>query len=160
MNNYILDRELYRKFVDDGSLIITDGNVVDYNAVLAKIGELNQIFVIDAIYYDKWNATQFAIEAVNAGFNMIEFSQAIGNYNACFKELTKAILEEDKVIMDKSYNILWQAGNVIVKQDINGNQKPTKETQGNKIDGIIAMCTALGGWLKAGTNQDIEIFGF
>ena len=151
-------RELYRKFIQEGSLVLTEGNVVDYDVVLAKIGEISQILTIDAIYYDKWNATQFAIEATSAGFNMVEFSQAIGNYNACFKELTKSILDGNKCVIDKSYNVLWQSGNVVIKQDINGNQKPTKEQYKNKIDAIIAMCTALGGWLKAGANQDIDIF--
>ena len=114
------NKVLYQKFVQEGSMIITDGNVTDYDFILHKIYEISQVCNIHAIYLDKWNATQFQISTTNAGYNVIEFSQAVGNYNACTKEFER-LTRENQVRIDKSANILWQFGNVFLKGDINGN---------------------------------------
>jgi phage terminase large subunit-like protein len=37
--------------------------------------------------------------------------------------------------------------NVVIISDINGNTKPSKNASSEKIDGVIAMVQALGGYL-------------
>ena len=37
--------------------------------------------------------------------------------------------------------------NVKIKIDVNGNIKPSKDDYETKIDGVISMCMALGGYL-------------
>lgn len=153
------NKELYEKFIKEGSLILTPGNVTDFDFVANKIREINSIIPVTDVYYDKWNATQFAITMTEMGFNLIEFSQAIGNYNAATKEFQRLMLTNEMVI-DRSANFLWQMTCVSLKVDHNGNCKPQKTAwQTQKIDNIIAATTALGGWLKAGgCSNDFEIF--
>lgn len=38
----------------------------------------------------------------------------------------------------------WNASNVAVRQDPAGNIKPDKEHSSERIDGIVALCNALG----------------
>ena len=38
----------------------------------------------------------------------------------------------------------WNASNVAVRQDPAGNIKPDKERSSERIDGIVALCNALG----------------
>ena len=158
------NRALYEKFVNEGSLIMTPGNVIDYDFITAKIGEINQICPVAAIYVDRWNATQMTITLTEAGYNVMEFSQAIGNYNACVKEFER-LARDGRIEIDKSAKTLWMFGNVFLKQDVNGNVKPSKEVgaggrggSSKKIDDVIAMTTALGGWLKAPIFNDFSIF--
>lgn len=153
------NKELYEKFIQEGSLIITPGNVTDFDFVANKLREINDIIPITEVYYDKWNATQFAITMTEMGFNLQEFSQAIGNYNAATKEFQRLMLTNELVI-DKSSNFLWQMTCVTLKVDHNGNVKPQKTAwQTQKIDSVIATTTALGGWLKAGgCSNDFDIF--
>ena len=151
------NRELYRQFVQEGTLILTDGNVVDYDAVISKMQEIKENFQIIKVGYDKWNATAWALDCVNLGFPMEEFSQAIGNFNNPTKEFAKLVLGEECII-DKSRAIAYEMGNVVIKTDPNGNQKPSKESVKNKIDGIIAMLTALGIYLKENQETDFELF--
>lgn len=146
---------LYEKFIDEGSMTITPGNVCDYDFILHRIHDINQICPVSAIYLDKWNATQFQIDTTNAGYNVNEFSQAVGNYNACTKEFERQ-LKEGNIILDRSANILWQFGNVFLKGDINGNVKPSKESSNKKIDSVISITTALGGWLKEPVSNDFS----
>lgn len=153
------NKELYDKFIKEGSLELTAGNVTDFDFVANKIREINEIIPITEIYYDKWNSTQFAITMTEMGFNMVEFSQAIGNYNAATKEFQRLMLTNELVIQ-RSANFLWQMSCVTIKVDHNGNQKPQKTSwTTQKIDNVISCTTALGGWLKAGgCSNDFDIF--
>ncbi len=152
-------KDLFDKFISEGSLILTPGNVTDYDFVANKIREINEIIPVLDVYYDKWNSTQFAITMTEMGFNMVEFSQAIGNYNAATKEFERLMLTNELVV-DKSSNFLWQMTCVSLKVDHNGNIKPQKTAwKTQKIDNVISCTTALGGWLKAGgCSNDFEIF--
>lgn len=153
------NRALYQKFVEEGEIIMTDGNVVDQDFIIAKIGEISRVCNITAIYLDKWNSVQTQITLGELGYNVNEFSQAVGNYNGCTKEFERLARQGDMVI-DKSRCTLWQFGNVFLKQDHNGNVKPSKEntSSGKKIDTIISMTTALGGYLKDPITNDFSIF--
>ena len=154
-------KELFTKFIQEGSLILTAGNVTDYDFVANKIREINEIIPVTDIFYDKWNSTQFSITMTEMGFNMVEFSQAIGNYNAATKEFERLLLTSE-VEIQKSSNFLWQMTCVSIKVDHNGNQKPQKtQWKTQKIDNVISSTTALGGWLKAGgCSNDFEILIF
>lgn len=148
---------LYRKFIQEGSMIITPGNVFDQDFLIAKIGELSRIVNISAIYLDKWNAVQTQVKMTELGYNVQEFSQAIGNYNGCTK-FFETEARKGNMIIDTSSCVLWQFGNVFLKQDFNGNVKPSKESAYKKIDSVISMTTALGGWLKNPVSNDFEIY--
>ena len=124
---------------------------------LAHIQEINQILQIKGIYYDKYNATQFCITCTELGFNMVPFAQGLGNFNAPTKELERMIRAGEAVI-DKTANALWQFGNVVLKIDYNNNCKPTKESNGNKIDLVITLIEALGGYMANPTSNDFELF--
>ena len=152
------NRLLYEKFIDEGSMIVTPGNVIDNDFIVSYIGEISRVVSITGVYLDKWNAVSAQIALTEAGFNVNEFSQSIGNYNACTKEYER-LVREGKVVIDKSANVLWQHGNVFLKQDFNGNVKPSKESASKKIDSVISMTTALGGYLKeGGIDTDFTIF--
>ena len=58
--------------------------------------------------------------------------------------------------MDNNPCVRWQFNNVVIKSDWNENIKPTKATNENKIDGVVAMIMALGGYLDVNhPNQQI-----
>ena len=153
------NKPLYEKFIKEGSLELTPGTVTDYDYISNKIREINEIIPITAVYFDKYNATQWGIQMTEMGFNLQEFSQAISNYNATTKEFERLIRTKELVIQ-KSANFLWQITCTTLKVDWNGNSKPQKTawiTQ--KIDNVIGCTTALGGWLKAGgCNMDMDIW--
>lgn len=61
---------LYRRFISKNELISTSGNVADYDVILEDLLRLNDSNYILSVAYDRWNATQFAINATNAGLIM------------------------------------------------------------------------------------------
>ena len=142
------NRTLYERWRRFDCLIVTPGNVCDYDYILNKIIEINNICAVQTIYYDNWNSTQFAINATNMGYTMEPFSQSLGAYNRPTKEFERLVLS-NKCIIDKSNLVLWCFGNVTLKYDHNENAKPTKgKTKYGKIDTVISMLTALGGYLS------------
>lgn len=153
------NKALYEKFIKEGSLFLTPGNVTDYDYISNKIREISEIIPITNIYYDRYNATQWVIQMTEMGFTLTPFSQAIGNYNTCTKEFQRLVANKEMIIQ-KSSNFVWQITCTTIKVDHNNNQKPIKTSwRSQKIDNVISCTTALGGWLaEGGSSFDFEIF--
>lgn len=139
-------KSLYNDWQRNGYLIETPGNVVDYDYILNDIMKLDQKLYILKIGYDSWNATQFVINATNAGLPMEPVSQSIGNFNRPTKELERIIMSGNAVI-DKNPITRFCFKNVTMKFDSSGNAKPNKENNDKKIDGVISKIEALGVYL-------------
>lgn len=148
---------LYDRFIEEGTMLISDGNCTDYNRICAKIGEISQICPVNGIYTDAWNATSTMVTLQDMGFNVIPFSQSIGHYNSCTKSMER-LIRDGYAVIDRSENVLWQFGNIELKMDHNGNIKPSKGNNEKKIDSVISMCTALGGFEESGYSSDWEIY--
>ena len=131
-----------------GYLTVTPGNVTDYQYILNDLCEARSIMNVVKVSYDKWNATQWAIDATDQGFMLEPYSQAIGNFNKPTKELERLILS-GKCFIDKNIINRHCFRNVALAVDHNGNIKPSKEHSEKKIDGVIAMIMALGGYLES-----------
>lgn len=139
-------KELYGEWRRQGNIIITPGNVTDYDYILNTIMDWNNVLCIQNIGYDSWNATQFVINATERGLPMEPFSQAIGNFNRPTKELER-ILFSGRGIIDSNIINRHCFRNIILARDKNGNIKPSKQYEEKKIDGVIAMIMALGVYL-------------
>lgn len=139
--------EQYKAWRRSGDLIITAGNVVDYDYILNDILEVGKDLYIQKVVYDTWNATQFTINATEAGLAMEPFSQALGNFNRPTKEFERLMLSGN-IIIDNNIINRHCLRNVVLARDRNGNVKPTKQFgEDKKIDGVIAMLQAVGGYL-------------
>lgn len=152
-------RDLYLKFVKEGTLFETPGNCTDYQYIINKIVEISKIIQIREIAADSWNATQTCIDLGDLGFNVVPFSQAIGNYNSPTKSMERNILD-NLCVINKSACVLWQFSNVVLKMDHNGNIKPDKSQYKKKIDNVIAMINALGSYERQPFLTDTQIFVF
>lgn len=141
------NRELYKQWKRQGLLTITEGNVTDYTYITRMMLKRNSHISIRKVAYDSWNSTQWAIEATEQGLPLEPFSQSIGNFNRPTRELER-LIRSQKVVFQTNEITRWMFRNVLLKHDHNDNVKPTKGgTQGQKIDGVIAILEALGIYL-------------
>lgn len=136
-------KELYKDWERRGDITITAGNVTDYDYILNDILDVSQTLNICSIGYDKWNATQFVINAEEKGLPMTEYSQTLGNFNKPTKEIERLLLS-GRVTLDNNIVNRHCFRNVVLARDRNGNTKPTKQYEEKKIDGVIAILEALG----------------
>ena len=141
-------KELYGQWARSGHLKLTPGNVIDYDIILNDIMDADKKVFIQKIGYDSWNSTQFVINAEDRGLPMEPFSQSIGNFNKPTKELERSILSEN-VVIDNNVITRHCFRNVTMKRDWNGNTKPSKQFDDNKIDGVISMIQAYGIYLES-----------
>ena len=149
--------DIYKEWKRKGLLTITDGNVTDYDIVLSDILRINNQIGITKISYDSYNATQFCINATSEGLPMIPFSQALWNFNKPTKYF-EILIKSGKIILDDNEITRWCFSNVYLKTDHNENVKPVKTTQQQKIDGVISILEALGGFLEEPQyNNEITI---
>lgn len=135
------------EWVKEGWVTITDGDVTDYDYILADVARDMEDYDIEAIAYDPWNSAQVAAKLTERGANMQAFSQTIGNYAYPTKEFSRIVL---KGIVDHYNNPVarWMLSNVVIRTDANGNERPDKAKSAEKIDGIVAAIMALGQYLS------------
>ena len=136
----------YEVWARDGYVTITEGSVIDYEAVREKIKELSGQYQIKDIAYDPWNASQMAKNLADVdGLPMMEFRQGYKSMNEPSKELEKLIIQRRLVHFGNPV-MRWMASNAQVKEDPAGNIKPVKAQKDSpkKIDGIVALTMAVG----------------
>lgn len=137
----------YQQWVKDGYLTITKGRTTNYDYIINDIKKWNEVIPIQIVGYDAYNAKQWSNDMTNEGFNMKPFSQSLANFNFPTKELERLIKNGDVVIEENDLT-KFCFKNVVIIEDHAENFKPTKETNQNKIDGVIAMIEALGVYLS------------
>lgn len=134
--------ELYRKWADEGWLELTDGAVIDQDVIKSDIIEWVTGENLQEIAYDPWSATQFALSMVEDGMPMIEVPQSVKNLSEAMKQ-SEALVYAGEFHHDGNPVMEWMMSNVCVKEDKNRNIFPLKERAENKIDGPVALFTAM-----------------
>ena len=150
-----VNKNIYKNWISRKEAILTEGNVVDYDQILKDQVDFMQNNPYSLFTYDKWNATQWAINATQEGLPLEPYSQALGNFNQPTKYM-EMLIRSGKCIIDYNTAVLWCFNNVRLKVDYNDNVKPDKNTKEQKIDPVISMCMALGGYLSE-NGMDVEI---
>lgn len=139
--------ELYKMWSSKGFLTLTDSETTDYNYIQNQIVYLYETFDVQGVFFDSWNAQMLVNNLTNLGLPMTAYSQSIGNFNKPTKEMERLVLS-DKARFDNNPITRWCFDNVELKVDLNGNAKPCGDHQSRKIDGVISMLNALGGYLS------------
>ena len=137
----------YRQFRNQGDLIVTDGNVCDYDRVIKLLEEIQEVCPIAKVAYDQWNATQWAISATEKGFPLLPFSQSISSMNRPIKELQRLFLQGN-IILDNNQVTRFCLGNCVAIIDNHENVALGKESYEQKIDVAVAMADAVGAYLS------------
>ena len=143
----------YDRWVADGYVTVTPGNVIDYDFVKADILRIVADYDLHTSAYDRWNSSQTIIDLQNEGMECNPFGQGYGSMSAPTKEFEKLVLTE-KVEHFGNPVLRWMLSSTVVKSDPAGNIKPDKEKSTQKIDGIVAAIMALGEWMTAQADDE------
>lgn len=153
--NYITDftlhklpgamRQKYQEFINEGSLVIMDGTILDMMEVYEEFESyITQTgYDIRCFGYDPYNAKEFVARWVleNGEFGVEKVPQGSRTESVPLTELKK-LAEERMLIFDQQL-MMWTMGNAITIEDNNGNKKLLKRTYEAKIDAVAAMMDAL-----------------
>lgn len=148
------DRVPYHLWARQGHLTITPGSRIDRGWVIHDIREDATKFDVRAIGYDPWQAEEVWRALHEHGIMTIKVPQNLPTLNAPTKELERALVAGD-LLHPGNPCLSWQASNVEVKTDANGNVRPVKPATYQhrlRIDGIVAAIIAL----SIAMNQEPE----
>jgi phage terminase large subunit-like protein len=137
-------RQKYDEFIEEGSLHVLEGTVLDmmevYDDIDAFITESR--YDIRAFGFDPYNAKEFVArwEAEYGPYAIEKVIQGAKTESVPLGEL-KNLSEERLLIFDEAL-MSFAMGNSITMEDTNGNRKLLKKRQEAKIDNVAALMDA------------------
>ena len=134
----------YDQFMDEGSLIVLDGTVLDMMEVYEDLDNhiIQCEYDIRAFGFDPYNAREFVErwERENGPYGIEKVIQGAKTESVPLGELKK-LSEERKLKFDEEL-MCFTMGNCITLEDTNGNRKLYKRRHEQKIDAVAAMLDA------------------
>lgn len=134
----------YEEFMQEGSLIVMEGTVLDMVLVYDDLDEhiTERNYDIRCVGYDPYNAKDFIERwsTENGPFGIVKVIQGARTESVPLGELKK-LSEERKLLFDEQL-MGFAMGNCITLEDTNGNRKLLKKRYDQKIDNVAAMMDA------------------
>ena len=137
-------RVKYDQFIDEGSLIVMEGTVLDmmevYEDLDSYISDVG--YDVRCVGYDPYNAKDFIERwsSENGPFGIEKVIQGSRTESVPLGELKK--LSEERMLLFDEEVMMFAMGNCIVMEDTNGNRKLLKKRYEAKIDCVAAMMDA------------------
>ena len=134
----------YDQFMQEGSLIVLDGVVLDmmevYDDLDTHISDCE--YDVRCFGFDPYNAKEFIArwEQENGPFGLVTVKQGVKTESVPLGELKK--LSEERLLLFDEELMSFAMGNCITLEDTNGNRKLWKKRHEQKIDNVAAMMDA------------------
>jgi phage terminase large subunit-like protein len=138
------DRVPYPVWRDQGHILTTPGRAIDKGYIVHKLAEIDAMFDVQGIAYDRWRIEDLLKMMANEGVetNLLPWGQGYKDMGPAVDALETAILnnslKHDSPVLD------WCASNAVVTQDPAGARKIAKDKCYDRVDGLVALCMALG----------------
>lgn len=134
----------YEDFMNEGSLIVLEGTVIDLDEVYDDLDQYigKEEYDVRAFGYDPYNARFFVErwERENGPFGLEVVRQGVKTESVPLGELKK--LASDRALIFDQELMSFTMGNCITLEDTNGNRKLLKRRYEQKIDNVSAMMDA------------------
>ena len=134
----------YDEFLQEGSLIVLEGTVLDMTEVYDDLDAhiIERDYDVRCFGFDPYNAKAFVErwESENGPFGIEKVIQGAKTESVPLGELKK--LAEDRMLLFDEELMTFAMGNCITLEDTNGNRKLLKKRYEQKIDAVAAMMDA------------------
>ena len=134
----------YQEFIDEGSLIVMNGTVLNMMDVYEDLDNhiINMNYDVRCFGFDPYNAKEFVSrwEAENGPFGIEKVIQGAKTESVPLGELKK--LASERMLIFDELLMQFAMGNCITLEDTNGNRKLFKKRYEQKIDAVAAMMDA------------------
>ena len=152
-NQHAENYEAFNEWKTSGELIVTDGPVTDFAAIMEKIKELAGILQVARFQFDPRELGYFAQQLPAqewCTFEVVQVSQSPAMISQPMKEL-EALITSGLIKHTGNRVLRWMMANVVQKATKSGPVKfyfPTRESEGKKIDGAVSLIMGLDGILR------------
>lgn len=155
-----LDRVPYLTWRASGYLETTPGRAVSRLAVLRKIAQLQSMFQIQSIAFDRWRIEDLQQMAEDEGIplpEMVPFGQGYKDMSPALDKFETALLNGD-IVHDGNPILTWNASNAVTVADEAENRKLSKAKAIGRIDLIVAAVMAAGVGIGNQKKDNIDDF--
>jgi phage terminase large subunit-like protein len=149
-------RQKYDEFINENSLHVMPGNILDIDGDGGVFDDLDQFIIaneydVRALGYDPYNAKGFIERwtTENGPFAIEKVIQGAKTESVPLGELKK--LSEERLLIFDQALMSFAMGNSITIEDTNGNRKLLKKRQDEKIDNVAALMDA---WIAYKANKE------
>ena len=146
-------RTKYDQFINEGSLMVLEGTVLDMNDVYDDLDAhiIKHEYDVRCFGFDPYNAKEFVTrwESENGPFGIEKVQQGAKTESVPLGELKK--LSEERLLLFDEELMSFCMGNCITLEDTNGNRKLLKKRYDQKIDAVAAMMDA---YIAYKSNKD------
>lgn len=137
-------REKYQDFMDEGSLMVMNGTVLNMMEVYEDLDHhiMERGYDVRAFGYDPYNAKEFVERwgTENGQYGIEKVIQGAKTESVPLGELKK-LAEQRKLLFDEQL-MTYAMGNSVVNFDNNDNRKLSKKRHDQKIDAVAALLDA------------------
>lgn len=137
-------RQKYNDFMNEGSLIVLEGTVLDMMEVYEDLDKhiIDKGYDVRSFGFDPYNAREFVERwtTENGPFGVEKVIQGAKTESVPLGELKK--LSEDRLLLFDEELMAYAMGNCITLEDTNGNRKLLKKRYEQKIDAVAALMDA------------------
>jgi phage terminase large subunit-like protein len=137
-------RQKYDEFINEGSLHVLEGTVLDMMEVYDDLDQHieEEEYDVRALGFDPYNAKEFVTrwEQENGPYAIEKVIQGAKSESVPLGELK--ILSGQRLLVFDQVLMSFAMGNSITMEDTNGNRKLLKKRQEAKIDNVAAMMDA------------------
>lgn len=148
-------RAPYDLWVRDGWIRTTPGDVIDYRSIEAVILEDCEFFDVREIAFDPYLATSVSNDLQAAGIapeRLVKFLQRFEMFAQPTKELLDVLIPKRMFAHLGNPVLSFNAGNLIVLENNNGDRRPVKKRDYGKVDGLVAALIGLGRCISNGSD--------
>lgn len=137
-------RAKYNEFIDEGTLVVMEGAVLDMREVYQDLQEhiLEKQYAVVSFGYDPYNAKDFveryAME--NGDYGITKVIQGARTESVPLGELGN--MASERLLLFDEELMKFAMGNAISVEDTNGNRKLSKKRDSEKIDNVAALLDA------------------
>jgi phage terminase large subunit-like protein len=149
----------YRQWANEGRFnVIPKSNVIDQTYIEKYIvKEICEKYQVETIDIDRWNAVQFAGNLSREGLEVGFYGQGFRGMNEPTKLLEK-LYKSSKIDNGSDRIFEWMMSNIVLATDAAGSVKPDKDKSTEKIDGVSALLTAFGGYIRSSVGKEESIY--
>ena len=151
------DRVDYRKWKEEGWIVSCPGRVLDEGWYIATLFDQLRRYDVRCIAYDPWGMWDLKHQFSRYEDELMEYAQDIRHMSVPTKRLESEVLKH-RMNFGGNPVIRWMMRNVVVYIDPNANVKLDKAKSRNKIDGVVALVDAIGGWLTKTNGRGGDMY--
>ena len=151
------DRVDYRLWASEGWLTVTPGKVLDEEWFVTYLLLQLAPYDVKCLAYDPWAVWNLVPKLERYKEQLMAYQQSIRYMSVPSKWIQTEVLQHHLNFLDNPV-IRWMFRNVVIYVDPNANIKLNKAKSRNKIDGVVALADAVGGWLNITGGETKEIY--